>query len=122
MMPSSRLSNRPGEGSPRTGVSSNDHSNAEPSKTLRSGALKPPRTGTRARDTVSPRAVRDEAQVKARRVAHDNAADMEWYHTIRPGLRDMAQRGMSAAETGVRLADLLRRAPSLIADGQGLCS
>ena len=128
-MPSSELSNIPGEGSVlEPGASSNDHSiqgsrtKADPSKALRSGALKPPRTGTRARETVSPRAIRDEAQVKARRVAHENAAEMEWYHTIRPALRDMAQRGMSAAETGVRLADLFRRAPSLIADGQGLCS
>ena len=47
---------------------------------------------------------------------------MEWYHTIRPALRDMAQRGMCAAETGIRLADLLRRCPSMIAEGQGLVS
>ena len=85
----------------------------------RASVLRPPRTGTRAPATLSPNAVRDPTQTKARKVAHENAAGMEWHHTIRPVLRDLARRGMSAAETGVRLADLLRRCPSLIAEGLG---
>ena len=114
---------RPGGGSiPKPGSASQSTRPQNSSQPPRSGVLKEPRTGTRARPTVSPRSVRDETQAKARRMAHQNAAEMEWTHTIRPALQEMARRGMSSAEVGARLADLLRRSPGLIAEGQGPAS
>ena len=51
--------------------------------------------------------------------ASDNAFELEWL-SARSALRDLAQRSMSAAETGVRLQRVLQRFPSLMSDESGL--
>ena len=50
--------------------------------------------------------------------AADNAAELEWAQA-RTELDYLAHKSMSAAEAGIRLSSLIRRVPSLLANGLG---
>ena len=82
----------------------------------RRSALRPARDRShrhRKDDLGSP----DESWIRA----SDNAFELEWL-SARSALRELAQRSMTAAETGVRLQSVLQRFPSLASDEPGLAN
>ena len=82
----------------------------------RGPALKP----TRAVPTAETKSTGPEPQVDLSwQRAADNSVELEWA-SARKDLEALAQRSMSAAETGVRLQALLRRVPGLLARDLGL--
>ena len=71
--------------------------------------------GRKVRSRTDQLGTTDESWVRA----SDNAFELEWL-SARSALRALAQRSMTAAETGVRLQEILRRFPSLMSDESGL--